>query len=121
MFVCEEYTIVIILTVHEQCCARMKYEFLPRKTIVFDLGRVLLSMCCFFSYVICISLPYQTAGDVGDKFYLILKGRTEIYVGKSGSNGESAGLECVKVLSDGMSFGEMALLKNQPRLARVMC
>ena len=54
-------------------------------------------------------------GDIGDYFYIIVKGEVEI-VKKSGND-----FERVAVLSAGEYFGEMAILRDQKRSATVRC
>jgi len=52
-------------------------------------------------------------GDAGDKFYLIREGRAEVLIdGPDGPN-------LVRTLEKGEIFGEMSLLKHQPRSATV--
>jgi ATP-binding cassette subfamily B protein len=50
-------------------------------------------------------------GDAGDRFYLIARGKVEIF--REGP----AGHDSLAVLSDGDYFGEIALLENTPRTA----
>jgi ATP-binding cassette, subfamily B, bacterial len=52
-------------------------------------------------------------GDPGDKFYLIARGKVEVF--RQGSSGRDA----VAVLCDGDYFGEIALLEKRPRTASV--
>ena len=52
-------------------------------------------------------------GDPGDKFYLIARGKVEVF------RDSSAGREPLAVLGDGDYFGEIALLENTPRTAFV--
>ena len=53
-------------------------------------------------------------GDVGDRFFMIARGMVEVYrVGDSGSE------QSLAILSDGDSFGEIALLAERPRTANV--
>jgi ATP-binding cassette subfamily B protein len=53
-------------------------------------------------------------GDPGDKFYLIVRGKLEVY-----KDTEHGTRERLAVLSDGDFFGEIALLSNQQRNASV--
>jgi putative ABC transport system ATP-binding protein len=52
-------------------------------------------------------------GDVGDKFYVIAKGRARIIVDSA------TGTRTEATLSEGNFFGEVALLRDQPRNATV--
>ncbi|KAL4426933.1 hypothetical protein ABPG74_017190 [Tetrahymena malaccensis] len=79
--------------IHEQCVAHMQYQFVQDKQYVFEIG------------------------TTGDKFYLILNGKCGIYI----KIGDPPTLTCVKVIEGGAGFGEVALLKNQPRLASILC
>lgn len=54
--------------------------------------------------------PIVTEGEKGGGFYLILKGRAEVFVGDS----------AVRTLGDGEFFGEMSLLDRSPRSATVV-
>lgn len=53
-------------------------------------------------------------GDLGDKFYVVARGRMEVL--KRAGDGH---LERVDIIDDGDFFGEIALLKNIPRTATV--
>lgn len=53
-------------------------------------------------------------GDVGDKFYVIARGHTEVQVATA------AGPKVVNELRDGSFFGQVALLRDQPRNATVI-
>ncbi|CAG9316510.1 unnamed protein product [Blepharisma stoltei] len=74
-------------------------------------------MCYFFSkkgeFVI-------NAGEYGDTFYIILQGVVKVLVPTS-SPGQPDTLIEVATLEAGSAFGELALLKNQPRAASIIC
>lgn len=53
-------------------------------------------------------------GDPGDRFYLVVRGKLEVYSDAGGGTRRSLGL-----LSDGDFFGEIALLRSLPRTASV--
>ncbi|KRE72008.1 ATP-binding cassette domain-containing protein [Paenibacillus sp. Soil750] len=53
-------------------------------------------------------------GDLGDKFYIIVRGKVEVLKRNSAGNNDR-----VAVLSDGDFFGEVALLRNIPRTATI--
>lgn len=54
------------------------------------------------------------AGDPGDRFYIIVRGRAVVV------KADSAGMEqSVSVLEDGDYFGEIALVRNVPRVASI--
>jgi ATP-binding cassette subfamily B protein len=53
-------------------------------------------------------------GDLGDKFYVVARGRMEVL--KKAGDGH---LERVDIIDDGDFFGEISLLKNIPRTATV--
>ena len=94
-----------------------------------------------------MSYEFQAEGDtvfqintIGDKFYVILEGTVGVYIQNEcegqgdthstwdiplfntplGSTIES-NLSCVKCLSKGSSFGELALLYDSPRMASIVC
>ena len=58
-------------------------------------------------------------GDHGSKFYIILKGQVKLFVDVS-KPGFSEKAEIAQ-LQAGNSFGELALIKNQPRRATIIC
>ncbi|KAI4129117.1 MAG: hypothetical protein LQ347_003909 [Umbilicaria vellea] len=63
-----------------------------------------------------------TQGDAGDYFYVVEKGRFDIYVNKSGTiqPGPDGMGNKVTTISPGGSFGELALMYNAPRAATVV-
>jgi len=80
---------------HMQCCQHMTYEFRTAQEVIFH------------------------KGDTGSKFYIILEGACSVLV-----PGEAEGQESMReigVCRKGDSFGELALLKKQPRAATVQC
>ena len=78
----------------------------------------LFKICECLSYEFHESPDYICRiGDTGTKFYVILQGTVRIIVKHSQ---EEADYEATQ-LSDGDSFGEYALLNNQPRIASVQC
>ncbi|KAL4479098.1 hypothetical protein ABPG73_022216 [Tetrahymena malaccensis] len=100
--------------VHRRCCQRMRYEFHSANDLIFKIG----------SY--------------GNKFYIIINGKAGVYIRniidyqskqKSQTTIESGnpkydlvgGLFYFKELSEGMSFGELALLEKKPRAASILC
>lgn len=52
-------------------------------------------------------------GDVGERFYILDRGEASVSVEKEGKPTE------VDVISDGAGFGEVALLRDEPRLATI--
>lgn len=78
---------------HIECCAFLKYLYMQSMSIVFE------------------------AGDIGDLFYIILKGSVKVLVPEEHSRNL---IECT-VLMTGCVFGEFALAKNKPRSATVVC
>jgi ATP-binding cassette subfamily B protein len=58
-------------------------------------------------------------GDPGDKFYLIARGKAEVFRDGSGGAGGSVAHETLAILGDGDYFGEIALLENTRRTAHV--
>jgi CRP-like cAMP-binding protein len=57
-------------------------------------------------------------GDPGDKFYIIIEGEAEVQI-----PGPDSKKPFIKIadLNSGQSFGELALLKGQPRMASIYC
>ena len=58
-------------------------------------------------------------GDIGTKFYIILEGSCSVLIPYVKDDTEE--LHEVKVYTKGDSFGELALIKNQPRAATILC
>ncbi|CAD8074148.1 unnamed protein product [Paramecium sonneborni] len=79
--------------IQRKCCKNMYCEKLRENEIVF--------------YV----------DSVGTKFYIILEGSVTVLVRKP----NQTEMEAVRVLNKGQSFGELALLHKQPRLATIQC
>src|SRR5574343_88782 len=72
----------------KECCQVLRYKYIPMGFFVFN------------------------TGDKGDYFYLILDGLVSISMPN-----ENKDLEQVCFLGPGGTFGELALIKDQPRLA----
>ena len=75
---------------------------------------------------VCESMHYECyppnsfickSGEIGDKFYVVLSGQVKVLV----TNKEDQSITEVARLTEGSSFGEYALLYNQPRMASVIC
>jgi CRP-like cAMP-binding protein len=58
-------------------------------------------------------------GDIGENFYILLDGKVRLLISQRGS--EESTFSEIAQLSSGQSFGELSLLKNQPRTATVIC
>lgn len=96
--------------------AKISVERLDQISLFNGLGHEILK-------IIAESFASQTAhagellvqqGDVGDRFFMIARGMVEVYrVGESGTE------QSLAILSDGDSFGEIALLAERPRTANV--
>ena len=93
---------------HEQICRYMTHNFLQKDEILCEIG------------------------SKGSTFYIILKGTVEVWVliprdiEEIDENGEikvknTKVLTHVKNLTVGQSFGELALMENKPRAARIVC
>ena len=76
----------------KECCQVLRYKFIPMGFFVFN------------------------TGDKGDYFYLILDGLVSISI-----QNDDKDLEQVCLLGPGGTFGELALIKDQPRLASIQC
>ncbi|KAL0465832.1 camp-dependent protein kinase [Neurospora intermedia] len=63
-----------------------------------------------------------TQGDAGDYFYVVEKGRFEVYVNSTGAlqPGPDGMGQKVGEIAEGGSFGELALMYNAPRAATVI-
>lgn len=79
---------------HLKCCQQMRYEFLPAHSTVFNFG------------------------EKGQKFYIIIKGAVRVLIPCKGQDGL---YDAIGLLGKGASFGELALTKNMPRAARIVC
>jgi len=78
-----------------QCCLHMTYEFRNDQEVVFH------------------------KGDLGSKFYIILEGSCSVLV--PGQEEGQDTMHEIGVCNKGDCFGELALLKKQPRTATVQC
>ncbi|CAG9331925.1 unnamed protein product [Blepharisma stoltei] len=81
---------------HRSCCQYMHYLFKNKNDVVFNVG------------------------DQGDLFYVILNGTVKVLVPTVISEEETQLMQ-VSTLEAGCSFGELALLKSQPRAATIIC
>ncbi|CAD8178706.1 unnamed protein product [Paramecium pentaurelia] len=81
------------LTIHRECCKHMFLERFQATDIVFHVD------------------------SIGTKFYVILDGHVEVLIKRRGYDE----LESVRILRQGESFGELALIHRQPRLATIRC
>lgn len=83
--------------IHLRCCKFMKKEFFSKGMTLFN------------------------QGDVGNHFYIILKGtvglKCKIYHDNSGDFIEKD----IGEMTTGTAFGELAILENKPRAATVVC
>ena len=75
----------------------------------------LIEKCCKY-----INLEYENKGSYvfhygsqGTKFYIILKGNVAVMVPKFGGNMKTQELVEIKILKDGESFGELALISKK--------
>lgn len=59
-------------------------------------------------------------GEIGSKFYIILEGSVRVLIPSRTNEGQNEFQE-VSQLHSGMAFGELALIKNQPRAASIQC
>lgn len=62
---------------------------------------------------------YFYQDTTGDKFYVILDGAVEVYICQI--PGDFSELKLAVKLVKGQSFGELALLHDQPRMAQILC
>ncbi|CAD8177631.1 unnamed protein product [Paramecium octaurelia] len=81
------------LLIHRECCKHMFVERFLATDIVFHVD------------------------SIGTKFYVILDGQVEVLIKRRGYEE----LESVRILRQGESFGELALIHRQPRLATIRC
>ncbi|CAD8107603.1 unnamed protein product [Paramecium primaurelia] len=81
------------LLIHRECCKHMFVERFLATDIVFHVD------------------------SIGTKFYVILDGQVEVLIKRRGFDE----LESVRILRQGESFGELALIHRQPRLATIRC
>lgn len=76
----------------KECCQILMHKFIPMGFTVFS------------------------TGDKGEFFYLILEGQVQISI-----INDDKKLEQICILGPGGSFGELALIRDQPRLATITC
>lgn len=81
-------------SIFHECCAYITYEYFNESEYVFH------------------------AGDIGDKFYILLQGEAGVLVPIK--NDEIITFKEVLVYKDGASFGELALLDKKPRAASIL-
>ena len=60
-------------------------------------------------------------GSVGTKFYIILQGSVSVLTPKFGKLNSLNDFHEVKILKDGDSFGELALISKKTRSASILC
>ena len=77
---------------HYQCCLHMTYNFTSAGEVLFH------------------------QGDLGAEFFVVLSGRCGVLISDEGGNFSE-----VLTYQTGDSFGELALMKNQPRAATILC
>ena len=84
---------------HYQCCQYMTYHYAEE-------GDVILTQFLFHK------------GDAGSQFFVILSGKCGVLVPT-----EDGAIDFTEVLvyNTGDSFGELAVMKNQPRAASILC
>mmetsp|Transcript_24789 Transcript_24789/g.43669 ORF Transcript_24789/g.43669 Transcript_24789/m.43669 type:complete len:471 (+) Transcript_24789:89-1501(+) len=78
---------------HVGCCTYMHYEHFWSDELIFS------------------------AGDEGNKFYIIMQGSVSVFTQPPKPG---AALELVNVLTEGQSFGELALLRGEARMATIV-
>ena len=86
---------------HLQCCHCLAYSFT-------ESGKVTATQYVF------------REGDVGSNFYMILRGACAVLVSGVRGDGRTE-VKQVTTLRPGESFGELALISHQPRLASIVC
>lgn len=80
---------------HKMCCQYMKYCY-------FDDGKTLFN-----------------AGDKGDSFFIVISGEVKVFVPTKDQEDNRILTETC-TLGDGQAFGELALIKDQPRAASII-
>lgn len=60
-------------------------------------------------------------GSYGSMFYIILKGSVLLYKQTHNADNQSHSMELLKILNEGSSFGELALIEKRPRAATLIC
>ena len=82
-------------SIHSECCKHMLHEYFCKNDYVFH------------------------AGEKGDKFFIVLKGKVSVLVPTE--ENEETVLKKVATLGSGAAFGELALLQEKPRAASIFC
>jgi CRP-like cAMP-binding protein len=60
-------------------------------------------------------------GELGTTFYVVLKGAVGVLINPQGNKHVDGQMREVKVIQAGEAFGELALIKNMPRAASIIC
>jgi len=96
--------------------ARLNAMFLQTVPIFEELSEELLNSLAdqFGSELHEADVKIVEQGEIGEKFYVIVRGRVEVLVRHAALTANASG-----ILEDGDFFGEIALLTNSPRTATI--